>query len=233
MKTLAAQFDGSMPSRYMDPHRIMDEVQTLVALLAYAQPQGQDSLAVQQDRAENLLKEFSSLGGIFHASSTALLQHDVTYEEIGLFKTVLAAQLHMLENTIKRGTQITSWAQLEDYLKISIADHDTERFKVLFLDRKNILIKDETMGAGTVDHTPVYPREVAKRALELNASAIILVHNHPSGDTTPSSADIQMTQKIVNACSALDITVHDHVIVGRGNSKVRSFIKDGMMPLPQ
>jgi DNA repair protein RadC len=97
-----------------------------------------------------------------------------------------------------------------------MAYRDTEQFRILFLDRRNVLIADEAQAKGTVDHVPVYPREVAKRALELNASAIILVHNHPSGDPTPSGADRAMTEEVVRACAAIGVTLHDHVVIGRG-----------------
>ena len=110
---------------------------------------------------------------------------------------------------------LSSWVQLMAYCKTVMAHRKTEAFRVLFLDRKNVLIADEAQADGTVDHVPVYPREVAKRALELDASAIILVHNHPSGDPTPSKADIDMTQKITRACGAVEIVVYDHVIIGK------------------
>jgi DNA repair protein RadC len=97
-----------------------------------------------------------------------------------------------------------------------MAHRATEEFRLLFLDRKNVLIADEAQGAGTVDHVPVYPREVARRALELNASAIILVHNHPSGDPTPSGADVAMTEEIVRACATIGVMLHDHVVIGKG-----------------
>ena len=109
---------------------------------------------------------------------------------------------------------ISSWDALLDYCHTTMAHRETEQFRVLFLDRKNVLIADETQAQGTVDHVPVYPREVAKRALELNSSALILVHNHPSGDPTPSDADIQMTAQIDMALTALGITLHDHLIIG-------------------
>ena len=96
-----------------------------------------------------------------------------------------------------------------------MAHRTTEQFRILFLDRKNVLIADEEQARGTVDHTPVYPREVVKRALELNASALILVHNHPSGDPTPSQSDIDMTHQVRHACSALGLTLHDHLIIGK------------------
>jgi DNA repair protein RadC len=111
---------------------------------------------------------------------------------------------------------LSSWSALLDYCTATMARSGTEEFRVLFLDRKNNLITDEVQNRGTVDHTPVYPREIIKRALELSASSLILVHNHPSGDPTPSKADIAMTREIVTAAKALSITVHDHLVIGRG-----------------
>ena len=108
-----------------------------------------------------------------------------------------------------------------------MAHRETEQFRVLYLDRKNVIIADEEQGKGTVDHVPVYPREVAKRALELNASALILVHNHPSGDPTPSQTDIEMTQQIFNACNALGLSLHDHLIIGK--SRELSFRTEGYL----
>ena len=110
---------------------------------------------------------------------------------------------------------LASWGKLLDYGRIALAHEKVERFHLLFLDRQNRLIADETQQRGTVDHTPVYPREVVRRALELGASALILVHNHPSGDPTPSQADIEMTREIVAAGEKLGISVHDHVVIGK------------------
>jgi DNA repair protein RadC len=114
-----------------------------------------------------------------------------------------------------------------DYCHTVMAHRDTEQFRILFLDRKNILIADEAQAEGTVDHVPVYPREVVKRALELNASALILVHNHPSGDPTPSEADIDMTRQINDAAHALGISLHDHLVIGR--SRELSFRAEGLL----
>lgn len=122
---------------------------------------------------------------------------------------------------------ISSWDALIDYCHTTMAHRETEQFRVLFLDRKNVLIADEEQGKGTVDHVPVYPREVAKRALELNASAMILVHNHPSGDPTPSQSDIDMTAQMERACGALGLTLHDHLIVGK--SRELSFKSEGYL----
>jgi DNA repair protein RadC len=110
---------------------------------------------------------------------------------------------------------LSSWSAVIDYCRASMAFADKEQFRILFLDKRNQLIADELQQVGTVDHTPVYPREVVKRALELSATAIIMVHNHPSGDPTPSQADIQMTKSIVAISSPLGISVHDHIIVGK------------------
>ena len=110
---------------------------------------------------------------------------------------------------------LSSWADLIGYCRTTMAFADKEQFRVLFLDKRNQLISDELQQVGTVDHTPVYPREVIKRALELSATAIILVHNHPSGDPTPSQADVQMTKAIIDIADPLGIVVHDHIIVGK------------------
>ena len=122
---------------------------------------------------------------------------------------------------------VSSWSALFSYLKLTMAHCEREAFRVLFLDKKNQLIADEIMNQGTVDHAPVYPREVMRRSLELSASSLILVHNHPSGDQTPSSADIEMTKKVIDAARTLGIAVHDHVIVGR--AEVASFKALGLI----
>ncbi|WP_372785536.1 RadC family protein [Phenylobacterium sp.] len=122
---------------------------------------------------------------------------------------------------------MSSWSVLISYLKLTMAHYEREAFRVLFLDKRNQLITDEIMNHGTVDHAPVYPREVIRRALELSASALILVHNHPSGDQTPSAADVEMTRKVVDAARTLGIAVHDHMIVGR--TDVASFKALGLL----
>ena len=130
-------------------------------------------------------------------------------------KLVEAAAHRLAQARVIDRPVISSWQALLDYCRISMAHREMEQFRVLFLDRKNVLIADEVQSRGTVDHVPVYPREVVKRALALNASALILVHNHPSGDPSPSEADIAMTFDIRTAAEALGITIHDHIIVGR------------------
>jgi len=128
---------------------------------------------------------------------------------------IAAAALRLTKSELRNKTALSSWGALIDYCTAAMARSPHEEFRTLFLDRKNVLIGDEVQTRGTIDHTPVYPREIVKRALELGASAIILVHNHPSGDPTPSRADIQMTQAIVEVARALGIAVHDHLIVGK------------------
>jgi DNA repair protein RadC len=132
-----------------------------------------------------------------------------------LLKLVTELLQRVLREQIQERPVISSWSALLDYLQVALSHEPIEQFRVLFLDRKNVLIKDEVQQRGTVDHTPLYPREIVKRALELAASAIIMVHNHPSGDPTPSKADLEMTKQVVAALAAVGITVHDHVIVGK------------------
>ncbi|NVO12793.1 MAG: DNA repair protein RadC [Rhodoplanes sp.] len=130
-------------------------------------------------------------------------------------KIVQAAAQRIARGEVKRRTVLSSWSAVLDYCRTAMAFADKEQFRILFLDKRNQLIADEVQQVGTVDHTPVYPREVVKRALELSATAVILVHNHPSGDPTPSRADIQMTQAILDVAKPLGIAVHDHIIVGK------------------
>jgi DNA repair protein RadC len=132
-----------------------------------------------------------------------------------LFKLVTELLQRILREQIQERPVISSWSALLDYLQVALTHEPIEQFRVMFLDRKNILIKDEVQQRGTVDHTPLYPREIVKRALELGASSIIMVHNHPSGDPTPSRADLEMTTQVVSALGAVGIQVHDHVIVGK------------------
>lgn len=131
------------------------------------------------------------------------------------FKIVEAAAQRLMRARVMQRPVLSSWDALVDYCHTAMAHAETEQFRVLFLDRKNVLIADEAQAKGTVDHVPVYPREVVKRALELNASALILVHNHPSGDPTPSQADITMTMQIQDAATTLGLTLHDHLIIGK------------------
>jgi|TARA_R110000850_G_scaffold11671_10_gene40031 DNA repair protein RadC len=142
-------------------------------------------------------------------------------------KIIEAAAHRLARSKVMQQHVVSSWDALLDYCHTTMAHRETEQFRVLYLDRKNVIIGDEEQGKGTVDHVPVYPREVAKRALELNASALILVHNHPSGDPTPSQADIDMTQQILAACTALGLSLHDHLIIGK--SRELSFRSEGYL----
>ena len=142
-------------------------------------------------------------------------------------KVVEAAAQRLARARVLQRQVISNWEALIDYCHTTMAHRETEQFRVLYLDRKNVLIADEAQASGTVDHVPVYPREIAKRALELNASALILVHNHPSGDPTPSASDIDMTAQVARACTALGFTLHDHLIIGK--STELSFRSEGYL----
>jgi DNA repair protein RadC len=166
--------------------------------------------------AKRLLAKFGSFADVVSAPAERLKEvegiGDRAVEELKLIK---AAAERLTKGEIKARSALTSWSGVLDYLRLAQGFETREQFRILFLDKKNQLIADEVQGRGTVDHTPVYVREVVKRALELSATAIILVHNHPSGDPTPSRADIDMTKQIIEASRPLGVTVHDHVIVGR------------------
>ena len=139
----------------------------------------------------------------------------MTERAIVEFKLAEAAAQRFAKGTVRKRLPMGSWSEVLDYCRTSMAFESREIFRILFLDKKNGLIADEVQGAGTVDHTPVYPREVIRRALELSATAIVLVHNHPSGDPTPSTQDVRMTLDIIAIAKPLGLTVHDHIIVGR------------------
>jgi len=166
--------------------------------------------------AKALLTRFGSLGAITTASVEDLRTVPGVGEQAALDLRLLGeVTLRVGRETIRKRTVIGSWSALLAYVKVALANEPREQFRVLFLDRKNQLILDEIQNRGTVDHAPVYAREVMRRALELSASSVILVHNHPSGDPTPSGADITMTREVVDAGRALKISVHDHLVVGR------------------
>lgn len=182
--------------------------------------------------AKALLDRFGSLGGVLAADPARYAEampplpaeagaelrqvrdDDLRFTQV-LLKAVHAVLQRVLKEAIKERPVIGSWTALLDYLALAMQHETEEHFRVLFLDRKNILIRDEVQSRGTVDHTPLYPREVVKRALELAASAVILVHNHPSGDPTPSQADVDMTQQVVAALAQVGVAVHDHIVVGK------------------
>lgn len=166
--------------------------------------------------AKALIARFGSFAEAIAAPRERILEVEGASEGVATqLKIVEAAALRLSKTSLLGRPALTSWAALIDYCAAAMARSQREEFRVLFLDRKNALIADEVQSSGTVDHTPVYPREIVKRALEHGATALILVHNHPSGDPTPSRADIQMTRAVQDAAKALGIMVHDHVVVGR------------------
>jgi DNA repair protein RadC len=166
--------------------------------------------------AKSLIGRFGSFAEVVHAPDARLREISGLGEAAIIeIKLIAATASRVAKGQLKQRTMLSSWTAVIDYCRTSMAFADKEQFRILFLDKRNQLIADEVQQVGTVDHTPVYPREVVKRALELSATAIIMVHNHPSGDPTPSQADIQMTKSIVDISAPLGISVHDHIIVGK------------------
>jgi DNA repair protein RadC len=167
--------------------------------------------------ARRLIAQFGSFAGALAASVPQLMDIPGMGEAgVVALKTVHAAAQRLAKAEVLYRPVLNNWDRLMEYLQAVLARARTEQFRVLFLDNRNRLLADEVLGQGTVNHTPVYPREVVKRALELHATAIILVHNHPSGDPSPSREDIEMTREIKQAAAALTIVLHDHIIVGNG-----------------
>jgi DNA repair protein RadC len=166
--------------------------------------------------AKALITRFGSFAEAIAAPAHLLKEVDgIGDAAVTALKVVEAAAQRLARGQVKKRQVLASWNSVVDYCRSAMAFAEREEFRILFLDKRNQLIADETQQTGTVDHTPVYPREVIRRALELSATAIILVHNHPSGDPSPSRADIQMTQAIIDVAKPLGIAVHDHIIVGR------------------
>ena len=191
----------------------MPDYEILELLLALAIPRN-DVKPV----AKALVERFGSLGGVLSAEPEALTQvKGIGDSAATALKIIRAAGLRLSHQQLANRDVISSWDQLLAYCKAAMGFEKVEQLRILFLDRKNVLIADEVQQRGTVDHTPLYPREVVKRALDLGASAIILVHNHPSGDPTPSRADIEMTRQVKDVCEKLGIALHDHVIIGKGS----------------
>jgi DNA repair protein RadC len=166
--------------------------------------------------AKRLLDRFGGFAELLSAEPRVLEGAGLGLAGVAALKAAREAALRAMRSELRERPVVGSWDKLIEYCTAHIAHGKVEEFHILFLDRKNVLIKHEQQQRGTVDHTPVYPREVVKRALELQASALILVHNHPSGDPTPSKADIAVTKDIVKAAQPLGVTVHDHLIIGRG-----------------
>lgn len=166
--------------------------------------------------AKALLARFGSFAEVLGAPESLLQEVEGIGEAAALdIKAIAEAARRMTRGEIARRPVLSSWTQVLEYCRTAMAFEEREQFRVFFLDKKNVLIADEVQQIGTVDHTPAYPREVVRRALELSASAIILAHNHPSGDPAPSRADIEMTRVIIDTARPLGVTVHDHVILGK------------------
>jgi DNA repair protein RadC len=166
--------------------------------------------------AKRLIRRFGSFAEVIAAPPHLLTDIEGVGESVALdLKIVEASAKRLARGAVAKRPVLSSWSSVLEYCRTAMAFSDREEFRLLFLDKRNALIADELQQRGTVDHTPVYPREVVKRALELAATAVILVHNHPSGDPTPSSADISMTRQIIDVAKPLGIAVHDHIIVGR------------------
>ena len=178
--------------------------------------------------AKRLIAAFGSFSEVINAPEPRLREvKGVGDAVVAELKLIRAAAHRLMRREINDKPVLSSWNEVLEYCRAVSAFEDREQFRILFLNRKNRLIADEIQGLGTVDHTPVYVREVVKRALELSASAILLVHNHPSGDPKPSRTDIEMTRQIINAAKPLGVTVHDHIVVGRGG--YASFQELGLM----
>lgn len=201
---LRERFHGAGPDALSD-------YELLEMVLFSARPRGD-----VKPLAKTLLRKFGSFAEVVHAPETRLREvagvGDATITQL---KLIAASASRIAKGQLQARTLLSSWNDVIDYCRTAMAFADKEQFRILFLDKRNQLISDEVQQTGTVDHTPVYPREVIKRALELSATAIILVHNHPSGDPTPSQADIQMTKAIIDIAGPLGIAVHDHIIVGK------------------
>lgn len=204
--------------RFRDTPRALPDYELLELLLFHAIPRRD-----VKPLAKQLIKDFGSFAGVIAASRQALAAAGLGEGAIDLLAATQEASVRLVRSQAETRDVLNSGQKVLEYCRARLAHSDVEEFHLLFLDRKNGLIRAERQQRGTVDHTPVYPREVVKRALELAATAIILVHNHPSGDPSPSKADIDMTREIVRAAAALGIAVHDHIIVGRnGHTSLKS-----------
>ena len=200
-----------------DPPESLADADLLTSLLAAAK------VKQPRTRANALLDQYGSFAEAL-AGATGLAEDATAY-----LATVRAAALRMLRGRVKARPVLSSWTAVLDYLRAAMAFEGREQCRVLFLDKSNRLIADEVLQHGTVDHTPVYPRELIRRAIELGATAIVIAHNHPSGDPTPSRADIEMTKAVIAACQVLGVAVHDHVIVGKdGHASLKTL---GLLPL--
>lgn len=210
--------------RFMDGGATaMPDAELLELLLFRALPRGDVA-----PLARRLLDRFGDLAHVMAAAPERLAEVEGAGRAVAEQVKVLEAVAHrMARARVIARPLLSSWSALLDYLRTAMAHQPTERLRVLYLDRRNVLVADEEQGRGTVDHVPVYPREIVKRALALDASALILAHNHPSGDPTPSTSDISMTAAVRDAAATLDILLHDHVIIGKGREV--SFRTEGLL----
>lgn len=219
---LGAKASGYRKSRHKlreDLGENLSDEELLAFLLHTASPRSSE-----EHLARRLLSEFGSFANLITASSVLLKQvPGLTHNQLAALKLIRISAIRMLSEPVRQQPVLASWAALLDYLRADMALLNTERVRILHLDTKNRLIRDELVSEGSVDEAVIYPREVLKRALELGSAAIILVHNHPSGDPTPSRQDIAITRDIGSAGEKLGITVHDHIIIGRaGHVSLRS-----------
>lgn len=217
-----AFFEAALPSHVGHRQRLRERFKTggpdalpdyeLLELLLFRAIPRRDT----KELAKRLIARFGSFAEVINAPEHRLAEvKDVGEAVITELKIVRAAALRLMRGEIIKRPALSSWNQVVAYCRAAMGFEAREQFRILFLDKRNQLITDEVQQEGTVDHTPVYVREVVKRALELSATALVLVHNHPSGDPTPSRADIEMTKQIIEAARPLGITIHDHIIVGR------------------
>ena len=201
----------------------MPDYELLELLLFRALPRGD-----VKPLAKRLLRVFGDLNRVMAAPPERLLEVEGAGQAVVEQLKILEALGHrMARAKVINRPVLSGWTVLMEYLRTALSHQETERFRILYLDRRNVLIADEEAAEGTVDHVPVYPREVMRRALALNASALILVHNHPSGDPTPSEADVAMTLTIRDAAATLGIVLHDHIVVGK--SAEVSFRSEGLL----
>jgi DNA repair protein RadC len=177
--------------------------------------------------AKALLDEFKDIWSLINAKPDRLMGFGLSETAAASLIATGAIALRAHRSSIIKGPLLSNWNRLVDYCRAAMAHETKEQFRLLFLDRKNHLLAEEMHQHGTIDHTPVYPREVVQRALEVGAGALVLAHNHPSGDPQPSKADIEMTRAIADACRPLGITIHDHIIIGK--SEVVSFKAMGLL----
>lgn len=199
------------------------DYEMLEMLLFFAMPKGDT-----KPLAKALINRFGSFGAVLAAPQEALLAtRGLGPHSVAALKLVQASALRLARAEVMERPVLNNWERLIGYLTAVLAEEKVEQFRILFLDTRNRLIADEAQARGTVNHTPVYPREVVKRALELHATALILVHNHPSGDPTPSREDVAMTAEVKAAAGVLGIALHDHLIIGRGRHL--SFRREGLL----